>query len=618
MAKKKPQSKASGHWLAPVLTIFFIIILVLGAGAGYLLYRYRARVIPNVELAGRTVERLSREEISDLVETYAQQIETDGLIFAYQDKTVSINPTILSATDPDLTYKILSFEPAKTAEAVFQYGHRKNYFRSLADFILAFVRGIKVAPSYSLDRVELNKILRDNFSELESPAKNPKIVLSENGNITVSPERDGEILDYASGIEELTNLISTLEAKVIELNKIPDLPSVTVGETNTAQTQLKQILTNRLPWILVSGESRWAVGQAEITNWFTFSRNSDDQVKLDFDEPEIIKYLQATPGQTLNLEPKEGKFKMENNRVTEFQMSQKGAKINYARTLEQMRLDLLDATGSETRIIVDPLEPTSFTRDVNELGIIELVAVGKTNFKGSPKNRVYNITVGANKLNGLLIKPGEEFSLVKAIGEVDASTGFLPELVIKGNRTIPEYGGGLCQIGTTAFRVVLNAGLPILERQNHSYRVSYYEPPVGMDATIYSPKPDFRFVNDFNKTLLLQTRIEKTELIFEFYGTKDGREITLSDPKVTNYVKPGPTKYVETEDLAPGQTKCTEKAHTGADAEFTYTVKYPDDQTKSVVFESHYKAWPEVCLVGKQPVVEAPAETPPVEENTTP
>jgi vancomycin resistance protein YoaR len=206
----------------------------------------------------------------------------------------------------------------------------------------------------------------------------------------------------------------------------------------------------------------------------------------------------------------------------------------------------------------------------------------------------------------LLIRPGEEFSLVKAIGPVDAALGYRQELVIKEDRTIPEFGGGLCQIGTTFFRLILNAGLPVVERKNHSYRVRYYEPPVGMDATIYEPKPDFRFTNDYPTYLLLQTRIEGDDLVFEFWGTKDGRVATSSTPKVYNVVAPPAPLKIETTEIPVGTTKCIEKAHPGSDAEFTYTVTYPDGQKTDTKFTSHYRPWREICLVG---VKELPKST---------
>jgi len=120
-----------------------------------------------------------------------------------------------------------------------------------------------------------------------------------------------------------------------------------------------------------------------------------------------------------------------------------------------------------------------------------------------------------------------------------------------------------------------------------------------MDATIYDPWPDMKFINDTNNYILIQTNIVGTKLYFEFWGTKDGRQITISDSVIYNIVSPGPTKEVETEDLEPGKKKCTESAHAGADAYFDYKVEYSDDRE---VFEerirSHYVPWQAVCLIG--------------------
>jgi len=242
------------------------------------------------------------------------------------------------------------------------------------------------------------------------------------------------------------------------------------------------------------------------------------------------------------------------------------------------------------------------TGDVNDLGIKELIGRGVSNFKGSPKNRRHNIAVGAKSLNGILIKPGEEFSLLKALGPIDGEHGYLQELVIKGNRTVPEYGGGLCQIGTTTFRAALRSGLPITQRQNHSYRVVYYE-PAGMDATIYDPWPDFRFLNDTGFYILFMARVEGDDLIFDFYGTKDGRKVVINPdpPKIFNITGPGPVRYIDSTDLKPGEKKKLESPHSGADTYFKYTVTYPSGEVKEQEFKSHYVPWPEVWLVGAAP-----------------
>lgn len=130
---------------------------------------------------------------------------------------------------------------------------------------------------------------------------------------------------------------------------------------------------------------------------------------------------------------------------------------------------------------------------------------------------------GASKFNGVLLKPGETFSFGKLLGEVDASTGYVPELVILGDHEEKQYGGGLCQVSSTAFRAALAAGLPITERVNHAFAISYYTWPYaapGVDATIYYPAVDFKFVNDTGHYILMQTTMSGVDLKFDFFGTK--------------------------------------------------------------------------------------------------
>src|SRR5690606_28740966 len=137
---------------------------------------------------------------------------------------------------------------------------------------------------------------------------------------------------------------------------------------------------------------------------------------------------------------------------------------------------------------------------------------------------------------------------------------------------------GLCQIGSTAFRAALDTGLPITMRQNHSYRVPYYERDgggnnigPGKDATNYDPLPDFRFKTDTGHYILITTAITGDKVTFTFWGTKDGRTAEQTRARVYNIVEPPPRKVILTTEIPPGTTKCTESAHVGSDASFTYT-----------------------------------------------
>jgi len=132
---------------------------------------------------------------------------------------------------------------------------------------------------------------------------------------------------------------------------------------------------------------------------------------------------------------------------------------------------------------------------------------------------------------------------------VGPKEGYLPELVIKKGETIPEYGGGLCQVSSTAFRGAVQAGLEITERQNHAYPVRYYSPQ-GTDATIYPPHPDLRFKNNTPAYILIQTKIKGNKLYFEFYGSDDGRKVELIGPKTYDKKEDGSMKAVWTEKVS--------------------------------------------------------------------
>ena len=175
--------------------------------------------------------------------------------------------------------------------------------------------------------------------------------------------------------------------------------------------------------------------------------------------------------------------------------------------------------------------------------------------------------------------------------------------MIKGDEIKPEIGGGLCQIGSTLFRAVMNAGLDVTQRRNHSLVVSYYNDHrngnPGTDATIYDPAPDFRFKNDTGHHILLTTEmyVNSGELYFTFWGTSDGREGYYTEPVVHRWIPTGPEQIIETTDLEPGEKEC-QSAHQGAETSFTYVKKLPNGETDETVYSSYYRPLPRICLVG--------------------
>lgn len=268
-------------------------------------------------------------------------------------------------------------------------------------------------------------------------------------------------------------------------------------------------------------------------------------------------------------------------------------------------LNLAINRPNPTRIVVPTMvlhAKIDISADLQELGIKELVATGHSAFAGSPKGRLHNIRTGIQRYNGLLVKPGEIFSFNKHLGPVDKEHDFLEELVIKPEGTIPEYGGGLCQISSTLYRAALFGGFPIVERAPHSYAVSYYAQVggYGLDATVYPGARDVKFLNDSPAYLLIQAYTDGDHAYYKFYGTPDDRAIRLQGPSIANRRSPGPAQIIETDKLRSGVKKQVEKKHNGFDVTwYRYVVK--DGVEKKERIFSNYKAIPEKILVGKMP-----------------
>jgi len=172
--------------------------------------------------------------------------------------------------------------------------------------------------------------------------------------------------------------------------------------------------------------------------------------------------------------------------------------------------------------------------------------------------------------------------------------------IIKEGRTVLGTGGGVCQVSTTVFRAAFNSGLEILERSAHAYRVHYYEPPLGFDATVFDPSPDLVFKNDTASYILIWSSVDvpSTTLTFEFYGTADGRTTKMLGPFVSNETPPPAPLYQEDPSLPKGTTQQIDWPAWGADATLKREVHRNGEIIHHDTFTSHYKPWQAVYLVG--------------------
>ncbi len=363
----------------------------------------------------------------------------------------------------------------------------------------------------------------------------------------------------------------------------------------------------------LSATQAYLVGRSGgfLSNLFVkfFRKQVDLQPYFRWNESGIDDTLNSLSEQ-IDIPVQDALFHFANNKVTSFKPSKDGRALNMDEARERIKEAFYTAarTDQQRLIIllpVDTVHPSIATNNSNSFGIKELIGEGYSEFEGSIPGRIHNVALAASRVNGILIKPGATFSFDDAVGDITAATGYESAYIIKDGHTVLGDGGGVCQVSTTLFRAALNAGLPIVERHAHDYRVHYYEEggfPAGLDATVYSPSVDLKFKNDTPNYILIQakTDTENLTLTFDLYGTSDGRKSIISNTKLWDVAPPPPDLYQDDPTIPKGTIKQVDFSAWGAKASFDYNVTRGTTILENTTFYSNFQPWQAVYLRGVQ------------------
>jgi vancomycin resistance protein YoaR len=598
IVKKKKFQKIA---LITGLTLFVLGLLIFIFN-----FSYRDKILPQTYIGGVNVGGMSLKGATDKIRDNQAQTKKDQIDLSYQENTYTIKTADLE----------VNIKPEDSAFLAWQIGRNGSFSKIIVEQLKSVFIGNHKLAVFTLNVSKLNQSILDISNKIDIPEKDATIKI-ENFEPIVVNEQTGKKLDFTDTENKILNTIGNFK-KTENINlKVETInPKVTKDNVNEAFKQTSLIIKNTIN--LKSNSKNYTLSPSDFAPWLVFQAtlNNTDSAVVDLKNPDKNKnksnwvlgvavdqsrvgaYLNGIAGE-INQDPKDAKFQVENGQVTTFQTSQTGYKLDTEKGNTEIASAILNLTV-EVNLPVTVINPEVSSDSATAMGLKELVGSGQTSWRGSPANRIHNLTLGAKNISGTIVKPGEEFSTVKAIGPIDGSHGFLPELVIKNStQVVPEFGGGLCQVSTTLFRAALNSGLKITARTNHSFRVSYYEPPVGMDATIYDPAPDFKFVNTYKTPILIWGIAGNNGLEFQIYGTKDGRVIDITTPVISNYIDPPADSYQESATMEPGTIRQVERALRGCIASFHYKVtEVSGNVLENETFVSKYVALANSYLYG--------------------
>ena len=564
---------------------------------------YAGRIFPGVSVGGVDVGGLSQ---ADAAVKIAQSISypQNGHILIHEQQSYLVTPGQMG----------LFLDPDTSARQAFQVGRSGGLARSLSAQFNAWYNGESLPPVMLFDQRMAYQYLADLAKQIDKPTIEASVDL-KGVEVQVHSGQTGRSVDIPATLVLLSAQIQSMQDGIVPV-VVRETPPVIIDVSQQADLA-RSILSVPLKLTLPDGQpdkaGPWTFDPPTLAAMLAFEKiekdgKSDLQVTLNSDI--LREYLNnLVPKLVLNTENARFTFNDQTHQLEVIQPSVTGRQLDVEATIHAIQDSLMQDKHKVALKFIFHDPPVSDKATGQQLGVTELVHAETSYFYGSSAERVQNIKSATERFHGLLVAPGEVFSMGAALGDISLDNGYAEALIIVGNRTVQGVGGGVCQVSTTLFRTVFFAGYPILERHSHAYRVSYYEKIAGnrinpdfagLDATVYFPLVDLKFKNDTPYWLLMETYVNPStsSITWKFYSTSDGRTVKWETTGPVNIVPAPDPLYKENPDLSQGEIKQVDWAADGADVTVNRTVNRNGDVYLQDTFQTHYEAWQAVYEYG--------------------
>lgn len=585
---RRPAERHSSHTLLIALlsVIGFFVIVAAAALASYQLV-YSQRIPLGVQILDMDVGGLEPAKAKELLSDNLNAYLRTPMVLQRESRELKVLPGELGASF-NVDESIARAAKLSQQGGIFEnIQHQVSYLQTPQRLGLAFVFN-DVAYQGGVARLE---------KDVNQPAQDATIKLS-GAQVVVSPSKPGYKIDRAALQKRLAESFATLSSAPIEIPVQAIPPQVKEADLAQAQKQMEGMLSS--PVTVKYGNKKWTIDRATLANMFSFQQAKDAsgkpnvQVSLAQDKAEAWAKEVA---KEVDQDPQDVRMAWNGGKIAITTPGKPGFSVETAKFAGALN-SALAKPDRTVDLPVATVQPAG-TGNPSSLGIKELIAQASTDYAGSIPERAHNIALGAQRVNGKVVPPGGVFSMNDTIGDVSEATGYQLGFAIIGANTVPDFGGGICQVVTTVFKAAFAAGFPIVERTNHLYVIDHYVPILGVEATIYQPGVDMKFRNDTDKYILIEVTTDGSKINANIYGTKPDRQVTIEDPIITNRIPTDRTLIrQESPALPKGEQVMTEAAQDGMDVTVYRSIKVGGKEVSRYKLFSHYRPAHNVILVG--------------------
>ncbi|GAB4477377.1 MAG: VanW family protein [Anaerolineales bacterium] len=580
-----------------------LFILSLLIGSLLLTTLYNGRIYPNVRVGGIDLSGMSIDQATQVLDQNLLYPQTGRIILQDKERIWTFHPAELG----------FFLDAQQSALTAYRLGREGPLWSRLWTPIKLWLTGASLSPHMTYDEGKALTALQTIAAEIDVPITEATLKIKEL-EVEAIPGRIGRSLDLTASLATIRNQLMSLTDGIVTLS-VQESPPEILDLSPQAET-LRRILSSPLDLHLPASAGdtlQWRYEPSELVRMIRIERiqtPSAATMEIGLQNELILAQLENI-AKEINRSPENARFIFndETRQLEVIQPAVIGRTLNIEKSLQVIEQKLLQGEHSIELEIDTQLPQIGNGATAEELGIRELVSSYTSYFYGSSAERIQNIQTAAARFHGVLVAPGETFSMAEKLGDVSLDNGYAEALIIFGDRTIKGVGGGVCQVSTTLFRTAFFGGFPIIERHSHAYRVGYYEQTrsggidtnlAGLDATVFVPVVDFKFKNDTPYWLLMETYVNAAArtLTWKFYSTSDGREVEWQTSGLQYIVEPPEPLFQENPELPPNEIRQVDWEAEGADVTILRTV-YKDGQIYfQDQFSTHYLPWRAVYEYG--------------------
>jgi vancomycin resistance protein YoaR len=607
--RQKPRiSPKLTYFLAGPITALVLATVGLAVWLGAYDMRHEGQIYTGVSVWDVDLSQMSQAE--------AEASLADAFSY-WQEQTISFTDSETGQSWTKSPAELgVYVDVSATAQAAYAVGRQGGPWQRVQDLFTTWYYGRSLPPTLVIDESQIDQSLDEIAAAIDQPVINATIDTSDN-RFDYVPSQFGRQLDRADVRQRLLQPVSDQSGSSLPLMRsaqvellVHDLPPV-ITDSGDRSYQIQQALSGPMLFYIKEPLDnddllRVSLPAEELARWLRVDVITGDDGSythdLYIDENAARHWLNQFTRQ-LYRDPVNARFYFDDftEELILVAPHVNGRELDLEATIERLRQQILTGNRSVPFIFRENVPTAHAGATAAELGITELVSERTTWFFGSSDNRKHNIARSAANFYGIVVAPGEEFSFNRYLGTISEADGYEVGLIIFGGRTIEGVGGGICQVSTTMFQTAFYAGFPVTERWEHGYMVGYYEDGEGqgMDATVFSPIVDLKFINNTPYHLLIENYYneEFESLTFKFYSTSLGRTVEKVGPFFENE-QPAPGRERDiwefSEDLEPGTVEQFDWATIGARVTVERIVRNADGEViaGTQTFVSNYIPWP--------------------------